>query len=122
MSPARKPTVVALLVASIGFLIQMVSGVTDTPTIPPGLVVILAAALVVAFGPGAWAPVAGPAAGLFNLVAFVVVDAAERLVEPSPPAALVGAWFMVAALIVASVAGTIATIRNHRTVPVADVS
>ena len=120
LSTARTLTVVALLVAAIGFVIQMVSGVTDTPTIPPGLVAIIVAALVVAFRPGRWAPVTGPAAGLFNLVAFVVVDAADRLLEPSPPTAFVGAWFMVLALIVASVAGTIATIRNHRAVPVAD--
>jgi len=112
--------VTALLVAATGFVIQLVSGVTDTPTIPPGLVAILAAALVVAVGPGRWAPIAGLAAGVFNLVAFVVVDATDRLVDVSPPAAFVGAWFMITALIVACVAGTVATMRNRRSAPVAD--
>jgi hypothetical protein len=113
-------TVVALLVAAIGFVLQMVSGVTNTPTIPPGLIAILAAALLVACLPGGPAPVAGPAAGLFNLVAFVVVGAADRLIDPSPATAFVGAWLMVVALIVATIAGTIAAVRNRRTLPVAD--
>jgi hypothetical protein len=113
---ARKLTAVALVVAAIGFVSQLASGVTDTPTIPPGLVAIVAAALIVAFRSGRYAPVAGPAAGIFNLVAFVVVDAADRLIDASPPAAFVGAWFMVVALLVATVAGTIATVR-HRLAP-----
>jgi hypothetical protein len=37
-------TVVALLIGAVGFVTQMVAGVTDTPTIPPGLVAILIAA------------------------------------------------------------------------------
>ena len=58
--PAGKATVAALLVAAAGFAIQIASGV-DVPTVPPGLVIMLAAAALVAFGPwrlgvfvGAW--------------------------------------------------------------------
>jgi hypothetical protein len=120
LPPAGKLTVVALLVAATGFVAQMVSGETNTPTIPPGLVAILVAAGLVAFLPGRGVPIAGPAAGLFNLVAFVVVGAADRLLQLSPASAFVGAWFMVVALIVASVAGTLATAQNCRTRPVAD--
>jgi hypothetical protein len=120
LSTGSKLTVVALLVAAIGFVVQMVAGVTNTPTIPPGLVAILVAAGLVAFLPGRGVPVAGPAAGLFNLVAFVLVGAADRLLQPSPASAFVGAWFMVVALIVATIAGTIATVQNYRTRPVAD--
>jgi hypothetical protein len=94
--------------------------VTDTPTIPPGLVAILLAAGLVAFLPGRGAPAAGPVAGLFNLVAFVVVSAADRLGDLSPASAFVAGWFMVVALIVATVAGTVATVRNYRTRPTAD--
>jgi hypothetical protein len=100
--------VVALLVAATGFVVQMVAGVTNTPTIPPGLVAILAAAGLVAFLPGRGVPAAGSAAGLFNLVVFVVVGAADRLVEPSLASAFAGAWVMVVALTVATIAGTIA--------------
>jgi peptidoglycan/LPS O-acetylase OafA/YrhL len=111
-------TVVALLAAAVGFVVQMASGVTDTPTIPPGLVAIVLAALLVAFLPGKRAPVAGPAAGLFNLVAFVLAGAVARLVQQSPASAFVGAWLMVVALVVATVAGTIAAVQNERTPPV----
>src|ERR687896_1275332 len=105
-------TVVALLIAAVGFVTQLVAGVTDTPTIPPGLVVILVAAGLVAFVPGRWMPLAGVVAGLFNLVASVAVDAIDRLVDPSPATGFVGAWLMHIGLIAACIAGTMATVRN----------
>jgi hypothetical protein len=40
---SRNLTLVALLAAAAGFVLQMVAGITNTPTIPPGLVVLLAA-------------------------------------------------------------------------------
>jgi hypothetical protein len=110
---ASRLTVVALLAAAAGFVAQMAAGVTDTPTIPPGLVAIVAAAGLVAFLPGESVPLAGPATGLFNLVALFVVGAADRLLDVSPTSAFVGAWVMVVALIVASVAGTIATYNRR---------
>jgi hypothetical protein len=114
-TPASTLTVVALLAAAAGFVAQMAAGVTDTPAIPPGLVAIVAAAGLVAFLPGGSAPIAGPAAGLFNLVAVFVVGAADRLIDVSPASAVVGAWVMVVGLILATVAGTIATVQNSRT-------
>jgi hypothetical protein len=114
-TPASTLTVVALLAAAAGFVAQMAAGVTDTPAIPPGLVAIVAAAGLVAFLPGGSAPIAGPAAGLFNLVAVFVVGAADRLIDVSPASAFVGAWVMVVGLILATVAGTIATVQNSRT-------
>jgi hypothetical protein len=112
---AGRLTVVALLAAAAGFVVQMVAGVTDTPTIPPGLVAIVAAAGLVAFVPAWWAPIAGPVAGLFNLVALFAVGAADRLLDVSPASAFVGAWVMVVALILATVAGSIAAVQNDRT-------
>ena len=47
----QRTLIVGLLVAAAGFIAQMVAGVTDTPTIPPGLVAIVAAAALVAFTP-----------------------------------------------------------------------
>jgi predicted branched-subunit amino acid permease len=63
-----KLTVVALVVAAAGFIAQMIAGVTDTPTIPPGLVAIVAAATLVAFTSLPWAPLAAVVAGVFNLL------------------------------------------------------
>jgi hypothetical protein len=113
-SAASNVTVIALLVAGVGFVVQMAAGVTNTPTIPPGLVAIVAAALLVTVVPTGWTPVAGPVAGLFNLLALVVVGAADRLAEPSHASAFIGGWMMVLGLIVATIAGTIGAARNHR--------
>jgi hypothetical protein len=82
LSMAGKLTVTALLVAAGGFVLQMASGVTNTPTVPPGLVTLLVAAGLVALLSWWWMPVVGSVAGLFNLIAFVVIGAVGRLVEP----------------------------------------
>jgi hypothetical protein len=122
-SPAPRTsrlTAVALLIAAVGFVTQMVAGVTDTPTIPPGLVVILVAAGLVTFVPGRWMPLAGVVVGLFNLVASIVVDAVDRLTDPSPAAGFIGAWLMHIGLIAACILGTIATVRNAESQHAAD--
>ena len=113
-SVASNVTVIALLVAGVGFVVQMAAGVTNTPTIPPGLVAIVGAALLVTVVPTGWTPVAGPVAGLFNLLALIVVGAADRLAEPSQASAFIGGWMMVLGLIVATIAGTIGAARNRR--------
>ena len=113
-SAASNVTVIALLIAGVGFVVQLAAGVTNTPTIPPGLVAIVGAALLVTIVPTGWTPVAGPVAGVFNLLALVVVGAADRLAEPSPASAFIGGWMMVLALIVATIAGSIGAARNRR--------
>jgi hypothetical protein len=115
LSTAGKLTVTALLVTAGGFVLQMASGVTNTPTVPPGLVTLLVAAGLVALLSWWWMSVVGAFAGLFNLIAFVVIGAVGRLVEPSPLSSFVGAWIMFLAVIVAVVAGSVATIQNYRT-------
>ena len=80
LSLAGKLTVAALLVAVAGIVIQIVSGV-DYPTVPPGIVILLVTASVVAFGPWRWAPVAGVVVGLFLLVGFFASGAAARLLR-----------------------------------------
>jgi peptidoglycan/LPS O-acetylase OafA/YrhL len=109
---ARALTAIALVVAGIGFVIQMAAGVTDTPTIPPGLIAIVLAAGLVASVPAGWVALAGTAAGLLNLGAFIVVGATDRLLEVNPEAVFVAVWCMVVALVVASVAGMLATIQG----------
>jgi hypothetical protein len=113
-SAASKLTVIALLVAGVGFVVQMAAGVTDTPTIPPGLVAIVGAALLVTLVPTGSTPLAGPVAGLFNLLAMVVVGAADRLADTSPVAGFIGGWMMLLGLIAATIVGTIAAARNRR--------
>jgi hypothetical protein len=113
-NPRRELMVVALVVAAAGFIAQMIAGVTSTPTIPPGLVAIVAAAALVAFTSSPSAPLAGVAAGVFNLLAFLIVGAVDRLADTAPLLAFLGAWLMVLGLIVSSVIGTIAALHPHR--------
>jgi hypothetical protein len=113
LSPAGKLTVAALLVAALGFAIQIVSGI-DTPTVPPGLVILVVAATVVALLPWRWVPVVGVLAGLFLFVGFFASGAVGNLLDPSRFGVLVGAWIQFLALIVAVAVGLAATIQNYR--------
>ena len=113
LPPASKLTVTALLVAAAGFVIQIVSGV-DVPTVPPGLVIMLVAASLVAFLPWRWIPVVGAAVGLFLLVGFFASGAVGSLLNPSRLGVLIGAWVQFLAVILAVVAGIFATVQNYR--------
>ena len=113
LSPAGKVTVVALLVAAAGFAIQIVSGV-DVPTVPPGLVIMLVAAALVAFGPWRWTPVVGVVVGLFLLVGFFASGSVGSLLAPDRSGVFVGAWVQFLAVIVTVVAGIVAAVQNYR--------
>jgi hypothetical protein len=113
LSPAGKVTVAALLVAAAGFLIQIVSGV-DVPTVPPGLVIMLVAAALVAFGPWRWTPVVGVVVGLFLLVGFFASGSVGSLLAPDQSGVFVGAWVQFLAVIVTVVAGILAAVQNYR--------
>ena len=113
LSPAGKVTVAALLVAAAGFLIQIVSGV-DVPTVPPGLVIMLVAAALVAFGPWRWTPVVGVIVGLFLLVGFFASGSVGSLLAPDQSGVFVGAWVQFLAVIVTVVAGIVAAVQNYR--------
>jgi hypothetical protein len=111
---ASQLTAAALLVAAAGFVIQIVSGV-DVPTVPPGLVILLVAAALVAFAPWRWMPVVGVVVGLFLLVGFFASGVVGSLLEPSELGVFLGAWVQFLAVIVAVVAGIVAVSQNYRT-------
>ena len=113
LSSASKLTVAALLVAALGFAIQIFSGI-DVPTVPPGLVILVVAAALVALLPWRWVPVVGAFAGLFLFVGFFASGALGNLLDPSRFGVLVGAWIQFLALIVAVAGGLVATIQNYR--------
>ena len=113
LSSASKLTVAALLVAALGFAIQIFSGI-DVPTVPPGLVILVVAATVVALLPWRWVPVVGAFAGLFLFVGFFASGALSNLLDPSRFGVLVGAWIQFLALIVAVAGGLVATMQNYR--------
>jgi hypothetical protein len=113
LSSSSKVTIAALLIAALGFAIQIVSGI-EAPTVPPGLVIMLVAAAAVGLLPWRWAPVVGIAVGLFLFVGFFAGGAVGNLLDPSRFGVLVGAWIQFLSVIVAVVAGAVATIQNYR--------
>jgi hypothetical protein len=114
LSLASKLTVAALLVAAAGIVIQIISGI-NFPTVPPGLIILLVAAGLVAFGPWRWTPVVGTVLGLWLLIGFSLSGEAGRLLDPGQFGGFVGLWIQFLAVIVSVVAGTVATIQNYRT-------
>jgi hypothetical protein len=114
LTRASQLTVAALLVAAAGFVIQIVSGV-DVPTVPPGLVILLVAAALIAFAPWRWMPIVGVVVGLFLLVGFFASGAVVSLLEPSQLGVFLGAWVQFLAVIVAVVTGIVAVSQNYRT-------
>jgi hypothetical protein len=114
LSSSGKVTVAALLVAALGFAIQIFSGV-EVPTVPLGLVILLVAAGLVALSPWRWAPAIGIVVGLFMFVGFFASGAVSNLFDPSRFGVLVGAWIQFLAVIAVIVAGGVATTRNYGT-------
>ncbi len=101
LPPASKLTVAALIAAAAGFVIQIISGI-EVPTVPPGLVILLVAAGLVAFLPWWWIPVVGAAVGLFLLIGFFPSGAVGNLLDPSRLGVFAGAWVQFLAVITAA--------------------
>ena len=116
--PATKLNIVGLLVAAAGIMVQYVAGV-DYPTVPPGPIILLAAAAVVAFGPWAWAPRVGLVAALFLTIGGAIATIAgngfnETLGDPSDVGAFAGAVVQITGLAIALPAGIAAVRRSRR--------
>ena len=112
--PARAEAA-ALAVAAAGIIIQIIGGV-NYPAVPPGLIILLAAAALVAFLPWRWVPVIGVLAGAFMVIgAIAAANARYDLTHPGHPGAFIGTWIQLIAVVVAVVAGVKAlAVRNQR--------
>jgi hypothetical protein len=115
-APAALLNVVGLVVAAAGIVIQYVSGV-DYPTVPPGLIILLAAAAVVAFGPWRRSPFVGLVAAVFlsigGLTATIAGDGfSETLGDPGEVGGFAGAVIQIAGLAIALPAGIVAAKRS----------
>jgi len=118
LSRLSRPTrteAASLAVAAAGIIIQIIGGV-DYPAVPPGLVILLAAAALVAFLPWRWAPVIGVLAGAFMVIgAIAAANARYDLTHAGHPGAFIGTWIQLIAVVVAVVAGVKAlTVRDQR--------
>lgn len=113
LSLAGKLTVAGLIAAATGVVIQMISGVAY-PTIPPVFFILLMPAGLIAFGRWRWTPIIAALAGLFLINGLFASGASARLFDLSQSGGSVGLWVQMLGVVVATVAGIIATIQNYR--------
>jgi hypothetical protein len=116
LAPAASLTVAGLVVAAAGIVIQIASG-ADYPTVPPGLVILLAAAGLVALATRwRWTTIVGVIVSLFLLVGGILApQAREQLGDPGEVGVFVGTVIQLLALVVALIAGVAATRHFYRT-------
>jgi hypothetical protein len=76
LSTPAKLNVAALIVAAGGILLQIGSGSEAYPTIPPGPIILLAGAGIVALGPWRWSTIIGVAVPLLLTVGAIIAAAA----------------------------------------------
>jgi hypothetical protein len=116
LTPATGLTVAGLVLAAAGIVIQIASG-AEYPTIPPGLLILLAAAGLVALATRwRWTTIVGVIVSLFLLVGGVLApQAREQLSDPTQVGIFIGTVIQLLALVVALVAGVAATRQLYRT-------
>jgi small-conductance mechanosensitive channel len=120
LSAAGKLNVTGMVVAAAGIIIQIASGSDLYPTIPPGPIVLLAGAALVALGPWRWTPVVGVVVPLFLLVgaaiaAVVSGEFVDQLTDPGEVGIFAGDVLQLLGMITALVAGIVALGQSSRT-------
>jgi hypothetical protein len=111
-SGARIAAVAGLIAAAVGILVLRFSGAA-MPAVPPGLVLLVAAAVLVAFSPWRWAPAAGVLIALFELIGYVASGSTYGLFAVDSLGILVGTWVRGIGIVVALVAGVATVIRSR---------
>lgn len=111
---AANVTVSALLVATAGVVVQIVSGV-DYPPVPPVFFIQLVPAAFVYFGRWRWTAALAVVAGLFLTVGLFASGVAGRLVDAGLPGGVggsIGLWVQMVAVVVATVSAVVALVRR----------
>lgn len=119
LSTATKTAIGAFVAGSAGIAVLWASGQEFPFYPPPGLLIQLAAAMLLTFGRWRWTPFVGAVVGLFLVVGFAVsgiVDGAgfDNLAGANGIGHAVGQWILVLSAVVASVAGVVAARRKGR--------
>jgi hypothetical protein len=115
LSAAGKLTVAGLVTAAAGIVLQIASG-ADYPTVPPGLIILLAAAGLVALTTRwRWTIIVGVIVSLFLLVGGALApQARDQLGDPGQLGVFIGTVLQLLALVIALVAGVVATRQSYQ--------
>jgi hypothetical protein len=115
LSGPRAATVVGLIVGALGIAILWASGVEFPIYPPPGIVILLAGALLVGLTPWRWAPGVGAFLGLFVFVGFLISPSGlSNLFGRAGTSVAIGQGIQVIGVLTALIAGVIATRANYR--------
>jgi hypothetical protein len=117
---ARGLTVWGLAAGAIGIAMLWASGVAFPFYPPPGLLILAAGAVFVALGRWPWAPGVGVFLGLFIIVGFVASSVVSgegigNLTGDAGVGGTLGTVIQLVGVVVAMVAGAIATQRSYQT-------
>jgi hypothetical protein len=112
LSVAGKLIVVGSVVAAAGVVIQIASGAAY-PQVPPVFFILLIPAGLVAFGRWRWTPAIAALGGLFLTTGLFLSGSSARLFDLSRLGVSIGLWVQALAVFVTTVAGIIATAKNH---------
>ncbi|MGH2788835.1 MAG: hypothetical protein ACRDJV_13185 [Actinomycetota bacterium] len=111
LSNSAKTNVVGLVLAAAGIVVQIVAGSDLYPSVPPGPIIVLAGAGVVAFGPRRWAPYVAVFVPVFLLVgatisAFVASESfVDQLSDVGEAGIFTGTLVQMMGVVVALAAG-----------------
>ncbi|MFC4147878.1 hypothetical protein ACFO0M_16595 [Micromonospora mangrovi] len=113
---ARTYTILGLLVGAVGIGVLRAAGVEFPVAIPPGIVILLAGALVVGLGRRWWwSPAVGAALGLFVAVGWAVSPTGwGNLTGRAGAAVAAGQALQLVGVLTALVAGMVATAAGRR--------
>jgi hypothetical protein len=115
-SGPRRATVVGLVAGAVGILVLRLSG-ANMPAIPPGLVLLIAAAALVAFSSRRWAPIVAVLVALAEILGYVLSGSTYGLFAVDSIGILIGTWVRGIGIVVAFVAGIAATVKGYRRTP-----
>ena len=120
LSAAGMLNVTGMGVAAAGIIIQIASGSDLYPTIPPGPIILLAGAALVALGPWRWTPVVGVVVPLFLLVgaaiaAIVSGEFVDQLTDPGEVGIFAGDVLQLLGVLTSLVAGIVALRQSSAT-------
>jgi hypothetical protein len=114
LSSSRVVTVVGLVVGALGIAILWASGVEFPIYPPPGIVILLAGAVLVALAPWRWAPGVGAFLGLFVFVGFLISPTGRsNLLGEAGTSVAIGQGVQVVGVLTALIAGVTATRANY---------
>lgn len=115
-------TLAGLVVGAGGIAILWATGEQFPIAVPPGLLILVAGALFVGFTSWRWTPAVGAFLGLFVIVGFLLAsvlsgNGIDNLVGDHGAGRAIGQAVQLVGVVVATIAGTLATRHNYRPPP-----